>query len=173
MARFTPPLAIGFFENPEALLKAADQARQKGFQNLDAFAPYPVHGLVRALGLRPSWVPYVTLICGLGGATLGYLFMYWTSVIDWPVNIGGKPFNSWPAFVPITFEFGILFGGVSTFIALLIATNLPRKKAFVVDPNLTNDRFALVIPEKQELVHEDLEQFLRGVGAVEIKRIMA
>jgi hypothetical protein len=173
MAKFTPPLWVGFFDDPESLLKGASQAKEMNFENLDAFTPYPVHGLESALGLKRSWVPYVTLICGLSGATLGYLFMLWTSALDWPLNIGGKPFHSWPAFVPITFEMGILFGGVSTFIALLVAANLPRFKPFVIDPQLTNNRFALVIPEKQEKVREDIERFLTGAGAVEIKRISA
>jgi len=171
VAKFTLPLWVGVFDDPDSLLKGAGQAKEMGFENLDAFTPYPVHGLERALGLKRSWVPYVTLICGLSGATLGYLFMLWTSAIDWPVNIGGKPFHSWPAFIPITFELGILLGGVSTFIALLVATNLPRFKPFVIDSQLTNNRFALVIPEKQEKVREDIERFLIGAGAIEIKKI--
>ena len=171
MAKFKPPLWVGFFEDPHLLLTASHQAREKGFRNLDAFTPYPVHGLERALGLGQSWVPYVTLVMGLSGATLGYLFMYWVSAVNWPLNIGGKPLNSWPAFVPIIFECGVLIGGVSTFIALLIACGLPRFKPLVIDPELTNNRFALVIPERQEMVREDIDRFLKGVGAMEVRRI--
>lgn len=173
MAKLKPPLWVAFFEDPESLLKGANQAREKGFSGLDAFTPYPVHGLEKALGLGHSWIPYVALIFGLGGATLGYLFMYWTSVIDWPLNVGGKPFNSWPAFVPIVFECGVLLGGLATFVSLLVATNLPRHKPFVIDPELTNNRFALVIPEAQETVREDIERFLKEAGAIEVKRIVA
>lgn len=173
MAKFKPPLWVGFFDDPQTLLKAANQAREKGFQELDAFAPYPVHGLERALGLKHSWIPYATLVFGLGGATLGYLFMYWVSAVDWPLNIGGKPFNSWPAFVPVVFECGVLLGGLATFVALLVATNLPSQKPFVIDPELTNKRFALVIPEKQDSVREDIERFLKGAGAIEAKKIVA
>jgi hypothetical protein len=173
MAKFTLPLWVGFFEDPQSLLEGSKQARDKGFSGLDAFTPYPVHGLVKALGLKHSWVPYATLIFGLGGATLGYLFMYWVSVINWPLNVGGKPLNSWPAFVPIIFECGVLAGGLATIVSLLIATNLPRWQPFVIDPQLTNNRFALVIPEKQEMVREDIERFLRGIGAIEVKKIVA
>ena len=173
MAKLKPPLVVGLFEDPQELLKAAFQAKQKGFKNLDAYAPYPVHGLTKALGLGFSWVPYVTLVCGLGGAALIHLFMLWTSVIDWPVNVGGKPLYSWPALVPITFEGGILAGGVMTFIALLVACGLPKFKPFVLDPNITNNKFALVIPEKDNLGIQDPSTFLKEIGAYEVKRITA
>lgn len=172
MAKLNPPFAVGLFDDPNQLLKAAVMAQKRGFRNLDAFTPYPVHGLEKALGLKRSWVPYATLAFGLGGAILGYLFMYWTSAVDWPLNIGGKPFNSWPAFVPIIFEFGVLLGGTATFIALLLSTGLPNSKPLILDPNLTNNCFALIIPDKQEFVYENIEHFLKGAGAFEVKRIM-
>ncbi|MCI0530875.1 MAG: DUF3341 domain-containing protein [candidate division Zixibacteria bacterium] len=170
MAKLKLPAVFGLFDDPDTLKKAAELARLKGFENLDAFTPYPVHGLEKAMGLKMSWIPYVTLICGLGGATLGYLFMYWISAVDWPLNVGGKPFHSWPAFIPITFECGILLGGVSTFLALLFACGLPGKKV-ILDPELTNNRFALVIPEKQDKVRDDIQQFLKGAGAFEVRKI--
>ncbi len=173
MAKIKLPVWVGVFDQPRALISAARQTKDKGFEGADAFTPYPVHGLEKALGLKRSWVPYATLIFGLGGATLGYLFMYWTSAIDWPLNIGGKPFNSWPAFVPIVFECGVLLGGLATFVSLLIATRLPNFKPFILDPQLTNNRFALVIPEKQEKVREDVEKFLKDAGAIEVKRVVA
>ena len=173
MARIKPPLVIGFFEDPQTLLEAAGQVREKGLKNVDAFTPYPVHHLPEALGIKRSWVPWATLVAGFSGATLIYTFMYWTSTVDWPVNVGGKPFHSWPAFIPITFEGGVLLGGVATFIALLLACGLPRRKPFIIDPQLTNDRFALVIPEKENPGKGNLEEFLKNIGAHEVKRILA
>ena len=173
MARLKPPLVVGFFENPPDLLKAASKAREGGYKNLDAYTPYPVHHLPEALGIKRSWVPWATLVAGFSGATLIYTFMYWTSTVDWPVNVGGKPFHSWPAFIPITFEGGVLLGGVATFIALLLACGLPRRKPFIIDPQLTNDRFALVIPEKENPGKGNLEEFLKNIGAHEVKRILA
>lgn len=173
MARIKPPVWVGVFDEPQTLIFAARQTKEKGFEGADAFTPYPVHGLEKALGLKRSWVPYFTLIFGLSGATLGYLFMYWTSAIDWPLNIGGKPLNSWPAFVPIVFECGVLLGGLATFVSLLVACGLPNFKPFILDPQLTNNRFALVIPEKQEKVREDIPKFLKDAGAIEVKRVVA
>ena len=173
MARFKPPIVVGIFEGPEDLLRAANQAREKGYKNLDAYTPYPLHGLKEALGLKFSWVPYATLVAGFSGAGLIYLFMYWVSVINWPVNVGGKPLHSWPAFIPITFEGGVLLGGVTTFLALLIACGLPKFKPVIIDPNLTNDRFALVIPEEQVFGLDNPEKFLKEIGAVDVKRIVA
>ena len=173
MAKLKPPLAVGLFEDPEKLLKAASQAKEKGFKNLDAYTPYPVPGLQEALGIKSSWVPYATLVAGFSGASLIYLFMYWTSVINWPVNVGGKPFHSWPTFIPITFEGGVLLGGVTTFIALLVACGLPKGKPFIIDPNLTNDQLALVIPEKENTGIGDPTAFLKEIGAYEVKRIVA
>src|SRR5262245_37589460 len=101
-----PPLrgVLALYEDPDTLLRAAAQVREHGFAGADAYTPYPVHGLSEALGIRRSWVPYVTLVMGLIGAGLGLLLQIWTSAVDWPIIVGGKPFVSLPAFIPITFE---------------------------------------------------------------------
>ena len=173
MAKVKLPVAVGFFDDPEHLLEAAQKARERGFANLDAYTPYNVHGLDQVLGLKPSWVPYATLAAGLSGATLGMYFMYWTSAVDWPLIVGGKPFFSWPAFVPITFECGILLGGLTTLVALFKACGIPTRRPVVFDPRLTDDRLALVIPLAQSTVHEDPIAFLKGVGASDVRRIVA
>ena len=85
---------LALYDDPDKLLVAAAVAREHGFPDLDAFTPYAVHGLSEALGIRKSWVPYVTLVMGLSGATLGLTFMIWTSAYDWPINVGGKPMIS-------------------------------------------------------------------------------
>src|SRR5262249_15224576 len=108
---------LALYDNPDSLLDAAAQTREHGFRNVDAYTPYPVHGLSEALGIRKSWIPWVTLVMGLSGAIGALFFEIWTSAMDWPINVGGKPFVSLPAFIPITFEGGVLIGGTTTLAA--------------------------------------------------------
>src|SRR5689334_9955529 len=100
---------IGFYQDPHALLEATAKARDAKYKDFDAFTPYPVHGMDAAQGLKRSSLPFVTFAAGITGCSLGFLLQYWTSVVDWPLIVGGKPFNSWPAFVPVMFECTILF----------------------------------------------------------------
>lgn len=144
-----PPLrgVLALYADPDSLLRAASLVREHGYTGADAYTPYPVHGLSEALGVRKSWVPYVTLVMGLTGAGLGLLFQIWTSAYDWPIIVGGKPHISLPAFIPITFECGVLIGGTMTLAALLVACGLPDFSSPVLDRDITNDRFALFLPE--------------------------
>ena len=166
--------ALALYDNPDALIHAAARAREHGFVDLDAFTPYPVHGLSEALGVKKSWVPYVTLVMGLGGAGLGLLFQIWTSAYDWPLNIGGKPMVSLPAFIPVTFETGVLLGGTMTVAALLFACGLPNFKTPILDRDITNDRFALFIPDSGPGWDEERAvRFLTSTGPVEVRKIRA
>lgn len=163
---------LALYENPDSLLTAAAQAKEHGFADMDAFTPYPVHGLSEALGIRKSWIPYVTLIMGLTGATLGLTFMIWTSAFDWPILIGGKPMISLPAFIPITFECGVLIGGTMTLAALLLACGLPGYHKPILDRDLTNDRFGLWIPEIGPDWNEGrIVQFLKSTRAADVRVI--
>jgi hypothetical protein len=163
---------LALYADPDSLLSAAAQAKEHGFPEMDAFTPYPVHGLSEALGIRKSWIPYVTLVMGLTGATLGLTFMIWTSAFDWPILIGGKPLISLPAFIPITFECGVLAAGTMTLTALLLACGLPNLKGPVLDRDLTNDRFGLWIPEIGPAWNETrIVQFLKSTGPVDVRVI--
>jgi hypothetical protein len=165
---------LALYDNPDSLLHAAARAREHGYEGLDAFTPYPVHGLSEALGIRKSWVPYVTLVMGLSGAALGLLFEIWTSAIDWPLNVGGKPMVSLPAFIPVMFESGVLIGGTMTLLALILACGLPNLKGPILDRNITNDRFALFVPDSgPEWNEERAARFLHSTGAVEVRVIHA
>ncbi len=139
---------VAVFEREEDILEATRAAREAGLEIRDVYAPYAVHGLDRAMGLRPSRLPWVCFALGVAGAAFKIWFEYWTTAVDWPVNVGGKPWNSLPAFVPITFEVMVLFAGVSTVLAFFMAARLyPGRAARLVDPRVTNDRFALVLEE--------------------------
>jgi len=161
---------LALYEDPDTLLRAAAQAKEHGFEGMDAYTPYAVHGLSEALGIKKSWVPYVTLVMGLSGAALGLTFQIWTSAYDWPINVGGKPFISLPAFIPITFECGVLLGGTMTLAALLFACGLPGWNKPILDRDLTNDRFGLWIPEIGPDWNEArIIQFLRSTSPIDVR----
>lgn len=165
---------LALYDNPDILLAAAARVHEHGFSNADAFTPYPVHGLSEALGIKKSWVPYVTLVMGLSGAILGLAFEIWTSAVDWPINVGGKPFVSLPAFIPITFECGVLLGGTMTLAAMLVACGLPNLNAPILDRSLTDDRFAIFLPDVGPGWSESRAiQFLQSTGATDVRVIRA
>ena len=162
---------LGVFDDPDTVLHAADRARRAGWQNLDMITPYPLHGSEAALGLKRSWVPFVTLGAGLAGGFLGFLFQAWAHTTAWKLNIGGKSPLAWPAAIPITFESGILIGGIATFVAMWIACGLPRKNPVILDERLTDDKFGLVVPIRQGMVEAEISNFLKEAGADEVRRV--
>jgi len=170
MKKQTKMLA-GLFENPDTVLKTAAQAREQGLKPIDVYGPYPIHGMDEALGLKKSWIPYPVLVMGLLGMALTYLFMAWTSAVDWPLNVGGKPLVSWPALVPITFAGLVLFAGFTNLISLLIACKLPRTRVNIIDPRVTHDVFALVFNDNQADTSAKIREFLKRNGAYEIKEV--
>ena len=110
---------LGEFPDSRALLEAARALRGQGRSGLDLHTPYPIHGAEEALGLRRSTVPLVTLVAGVSGALLGYLLQWYTVGFDWPLNVGNRPPHSPPAFIPVTFELGVLFSALAIFGGLL------------------------------------------------------
>lgn len=162
---------IGVFERESDLLEAVAESRALGLDVIDAYSPYPIHGIDEVMGIRRSRLPLVCFIGGVIGLTLGLWFQYWTSATDWPLNVGGKPFNSLPAFIPVAFELTVLFGGLSVALMLLVRSGLwPGKRSRAIE-GTTDDRFALVIARKNaDLRHDELPELLRRHGAVEVRR---
>lgn len=150
MARIEYPAIVAYFTDGHELAHAAEATRLKfDKKNLDAYTPWPVHGLEDALGLKRSFVSTVTRFVLVTGWGLGFLFQAWTSSSDWPTNIGGKPYISWPAFIPVTFESGVLLAGITNLLVMLAVCRLyPRPKTLVLDPALTDNKFALIVPIK-------------------------
>ncbi len=141
-------LLIGVFEREEDTLTAIRTSRSRGFKVVDVYGPYAVHGVDEAMALSPSRIPWVVFLLGLIGAGLKVWFEFWTTSIDWPINVGGKPFNSLPAFVPVTFEVMVLFAGVGAVIALLVSSRLwPGKRPTMPVGRITDDRFAVVLEQ--------------------------
>jgi hypothetical protein len=113
------------FDNPQALLAAVRRARAEGYTRLEAYSPFPVHGLAGALGKLPSRLPLLTLLGGVLGAISGYALQYWSSVINYPLNIGGRPYHSWPAFFPVMFELAVLGAALFSVLGMLALNGLP------------------------------------------------
>ena len=118
--------ALAELPSVEALYRACERLRDEGFTRWDAHTPYPVHGLERAMGLKRSLVPVIVLVLGLGGAAAGMLLQWWVSTEAYPLVISGKPYFSWPAFVPIMFECGVLGGAAGAFFGFLGLARLPQ-----------------------------------------------
>lgn len=137
------------FEDPDELVEKTKRAYQAGYRRMDAFTPFPVHGLAEAMGLNRNWVPYIVLLGAILGGVAGFALQYYTSVIDYPINIGGRPLNSWPAFMIVTFEAAVL-GAVSFGVFGMLALNklpMPHHPVFSVPQfrQATRDRFFLCI----------------------------
>ncbi|MDJ0522589.1 MAG: DUF3341 domain-containing protein [Planctomycetota bacterium] len=115
---------IGLYDDPDSLIAAAEKVRDAGYEKWDCHTPYPVHGLDAAMGLKPSPLAFLCLGAGGVGAGAAMLMQWWMSAVDYPVRIGGKPFFSWPAFVPIAFELFVLFASLATMGGMLVLCKL-------------------------------------------------
>ena len=137
------------FDTPVALVEAAKRTYQAGYNKIDAYTPFPVEGLAEEIGFHRDEVPLVVLIGGMVGGLTGYLMQYWMSAVAYPLNIGGKPYHSWPAFIVITFEMTILFAGIFAVFGMLALNGLPMPYHPVFNvPRFTRasrDRFFLVV----------------------------
>jgi hypothetical protein len=163
-------MLLGVFQDEDGILGASRAARERGLRIVEAYTPYAVHGLDKAIGLKRSRLPLVCLVAGALGAVLKLWFEIWTAAIDWPIDVGGKPWNSLPAFVPITFEVMVLFAGLATVAAFILVSGLrPGRQAKLMHPRVTNDRFALLIEETDAAFDvEEVRRLLIRCGAVEV-----
>lgn len=165
----TERYCIGYFPDEHELLRATEEASRRGYDVLDAFAPYPVHGLPEAMGLGASRLAWIGAWAGAAGLVLGLTLQAWTSSVDWPLRVGGQPFNAWPVFLPVTFELTVLFAGIMGVIALFARTRMwpgnrkPRLR------RVTDDRFALALLEVDASMDlDEMKHMLRTHGAVEV-----
>ena|ERR1700757_1869212 len=137
------------FDSAQRLLTAARHTHASGYQKIDAYTPFPVEDLAEAIGFHSNRVALVTLIGAIIGGLSGYLLQYWIATIAYPINVGGRPFHSWPSFIVVTFELTILFGGISAVLGMLALNGLPMPYHPVFNvPRFamaSKDRFFLII----------------------------
>jgi hypothetical protein len=161
------------FVEPDELVKAAAQIQAHGYRNFEAYAPMPVEGLPDAVGFPRSRMPLVVLIGGIVGLVVGYGMQYYLMAINYPLNIGGRPLNSWPSFVPVTFELTVLIAALSAVLGMLAMNGLPRPHhpLFAVPQfdRATQDRFFVCIRSSDPKFHEHTtREFLQRLGAKEV-----
>ncbi len=166
-----PPIygLMAEFDTAEAILAAARRAFEEGYRRMDGYTPLPVEGLAEALGFRRNRMPLIVLLGGLIGCLGGFSLQYWIAVNDYPINVGGRPLNSWPSFIPVTFELTVLVAALSALFGLLVLNKLPRPYHPVFNvPRFelaSRNRFFLCIEARDP--HFDWEgtrRFLQGLS---------
>ncbi|HUP23478.1 MAG TPA: DUF3341 domain-containing protein [Thermoanaerobaculia bacterium] len=170
--------ALGRFADARSLYRACERVRDAGYTKWDAHTPFPVHGLERAMGLRSSPLPFVVLATGLGGAATGMLLQWWVHTQAYPLNFSGKPTFSWPAFVPVTFELGVLGAALGAVFGMFALNKLPM----LHHPLFTSERFERASDDGLFISIESWDPkfdaqgttaFLSEIGALEVELIAA
>jgi hypothetical protein len=168
---------VAEFETAEQLIQASEKTRLAGYRWFEAYTPFPVEGLSEAIGLKRNAVPLITLIGGLLGGLGGFFFQYWVSVIAYPENIGGRSLNSWPAFIPVTFELTVLGASLSAVFGMLALNGLPRPHhpLFSVErfaKHASIDRFFLCIEARDPKFNlNDSSRFLKDLNAANVSEV--
>jgi hypothetical protein len=156
------------FDNPTDLVAAARRTYEAGYRRINGYSPFPIEELSEAIGFRGTILPVIVLIGGILGGLGGFFMQYWMEVIDYPLNVGGKPYNSWPAFIPITFECTVLLAAFAAVFGMLALNKLPQPYHPVFNaPNFalaTRDSFFLVIEASdRKFEHDQVVSFMRGL----------
>ena len=173
------PQLYGFmaeFEDPNELVNAARRAYQEGYRKMDAYSPFPIEELAEAIGFHHSKLPMIVLIGGIVGCIGGFLLQYWVSVIEYPINVGGRPFFSWPAFIPATFETTVLVAALSAVLGMLALNGLPEPYHPVFNVRrfalATRNRFFLCIESRDPKFDlHNTRQFLESLHPREVSEV--
>jgi hypothetical protein len=165
------------FRTPTELVNAAHRAYQEGYRDMDAYSPFPIKELTEALGLsEKTKVPLIVLLGGIVGMVAGYLMQYYLSVIAYRLNVGSRPFHSWPAFIPVTFEMTILLASFAAVLGMLALNGLPQPYHPVFNvpgfSRATRDRFFLCIKSTDpKFDREKTAAFLENLNPVEVSEV--
>ncbi|MGQ0760798.1 MAG: DUF3341 domain-containing protein [Acidobacteriota bacterium] len=176
MKESTAPKLYGVmaqFDNPSQLVAAARSAYAAGYRQINGYSPFPIEELDEAIGFKRTTLPYIVFAGGVLGALGGFFMQYWMEVVDYPLIVGGKPFNSWPAFIPITFECTILGAAFAAVFGMLALNKLPQPYHPVFNaPSFalaTRDSFFLVIEAKDvKFNHDEAVRFLKNLDSREV-----
>ncbi len=157
------------FETPDELLKAAQRTHDAGYKKIDAFSPLPIEGLAEAVGFHGTILPVIVFIGGLLGGLSGFAMQYYANVISYPMDVGGKPYNSWPSFIPITFELTVLGAALCAVFGMLAMNGLPTPYHPVFNVArfalASNNRFFLVVKVRDKLFDlSKTKKFLEGLN---------
>lgn len=167
---------IAEFEDAHEIVHAANEVYEEGYRKMDAYTPLPVEGLPESLGFKDMYVPYMMLVAGIGGGLLGFFGITFLLMVEYPLNIGGRPHFSWPMFLPITFELTVLLAALTGIFGMFAINGLPQPYHPVFDaPNFdraSSDLFFLCIEAKDpqfDLV--ETRRFLEGLGATRVSEV--
>ena len=166
------------FLTPEELIRAGKRAYAEGYRRMDAYTPMPVEGLAEAIGFKKNRVALAVLIGGSFGAIGGFTLLEWIACIAYPHNVGGRPLNSWPSWIPITFESMILCSAITSLLCVLLMNGLPHPYHSVFNvpefARASKDRFFLCIESSDPKFRtEEVLDFLRGLGGSEVSIVPA
>lgn len=178
-ATVTEPIIHGLmaeFDNPTDLVAAAERAYASGYRKMDAYTPYPVEEVIHALRVQRSWIPFLVFCGGLSGCLIAFGFQYWVNVMNYPLIIGGKPFNSWPMFIPVTFEFTILLAALTAVFGMILLNGLPQPYHPVFNnkrfERASTDAFFLCIEASDPLFDRTTTaNFLRSLNPTEVVEV--
>jgi hypothetical protein len=161
-------LLLGVFEDEHKMIHASEKLFAKGVEIFDIYTPFPVHGLDDLLKIKRTRLPIITFIGGSIGLSLAIGFQYWVSVVNWPINVGGKPFNSMAAFIPVAFEITVLFGAFITIFAFFFRSSLfPKIDKGIILNEVTENHFVVAIELKDASIDiEAMKSFFILHGAI-------
>ena len=167
---------VAEFDGADALLTATKKTVAEGYRSVEAYSPFPVEGLDEALGFQRSRVPLITLIGGIVGCLGGFFMQWYSSVEHYPINVGGRPLNSWPAFIPITFETTILLASLTAVVGMIALNGLPQPYHPVFNvPRFglasTNRFFLCIEAHDPKFSLEPTRAFLEGLGPQEVSEV--
>ena len=168
---------IAEYPDATALVGAARAAREAGYRDIDGYSPFPIEELIETLDVHDRRLPFLVLVGGILGGIAGYALCYWTSVVDYPINVGGRPFHSWPAFIPVTFETTILGAALACVLGMLALNGLPMPYHPVFNvPRFalsSSDRFFLCIKAHDPRFDaDDTRRFLESTGARQVDDVV-
>ncbi len=167
---------VAEFDEADDVLKAAEAVYDAGYRKIDAYSPFPVHGLSDAIGFKCNLLPWLIFFGGIAGCLGGITLEWYTSSIDYPMNVGGRPFFSWPSFVPVSYECTILFAALTAVFGMIILNGLPRPYHSIFNtPNFdraTQDKFFLAIEAiDPRFDAKETERFLKGLNPVVVSAV--